>query len=624
MASTSPADLILRNGKVTTFDRAAPSASAVAIRDGLILAVGHEEEIMRLAGANTKVVDLAGHRLIPGLNDSHTHLIRGGLNYLLELRWDGVESLADAMAMLKAQVARTPAPHWIRVVGGFTRHQFKERRLPTLAEINAASPDTPVFIMHLYDRALLNRAALRAVGYTKDTPNPPGGQIERDERGEPTGLLIAKPNALILYSTLAKGPKLDPATQVLSTRLYMQELNRLGITSVIDAGGGFQNYPDDYEIIEKLAAEDQLTVRIAYNLFTQNKGKELEDFQSWSKQVKPGQGTPMYRHNGAGEMLVFSAADFEDFREPRPELPLDMEDQLYAVTKHLAENRWPFRIHGTYDESISRFLDVFERVNREVPFDGLHWIIDHAETISSRNIDRVARMGGGIAVQHRMAYQGEDFLERYGAAAAEATPPIRKMREAGVPVGMGTDATRVASYNPWVGMRWLVSGKTVGGARLNPSRHQIDRETALRLYTEGSSWFSTEDGRKGAIKSGQYADVAVLDRDLFGVPEDEIGDTTSLLTIVGGKVVWADGVFKKLSPPALPVAPSWSPVAAYGGYQNAENGKQNAAQRKIAASCGCSSSCVVHGHSHGEAYVSAVPASDLRSFWGALGCACFI
>jgi hypothetical protein len=173
-------------------------------------------------------------------------------------------------------------------------------------------------------------------------------------------------------------------------------------------------------------------------------------------------------------------------------------------------------------------------------------------------------------------------------------------------------------------MRWLVSGKTVGGARLNPSRHQIDRETALRLYTEGSSWFSTEDGRKGAIKSGQYADVAVLDRDLFGVPEDEIGDTTSLLTIVGGKVVWADGVFKKLSPPALPVAPSWSPVAAYGGYQNAENGKQNAAQRKIAASCGCSSSCVVHGHSHGEAYVSAVPASDLRSFWGALGCACFI
>jgi predicted amidohydrolase YtcJ len=427
LASSSPPDLILRNGRITTLDRENPRSSAVAIRDGLIAAVGADAEIMRLAGQGTRVVDLAGHRLIPGLNDSHTHLIRGGLNYLLELRWDGVTSLADAMAMLKAQVARTPAPQWVRVVGGFTQHQFKEKRLPTLAEINAAAPDTPVFIMHLYDRALLNRAALRAVGYTKDTPEPPGGHIERDARGEPTGLLLAKPNALILYATLAKGPKLDPVTQVTSTRLYMQELNRLGITSVIDAGGGFQNYPDDYAIIEKLAADDQLTVRIAYNLFTQNKDRELDDFRSWTKLVRPGQGSPMYRHNGAGEMLVFSAADFEDFREPRPELPSVMEDQLYGVTRHLSENRWPFRIHGTYDESISRFLDVFERVNREVPFDGLHWIIDHAETISRRNIDRVAAMGGGIAIQHRMAYQGEDFVQRYGASAAEATPPVGAM-----------------------------------------------------------------------------------------------------------------------------------------------------------------------------------------------------
>jgi predicted amidohydrolase YtcJ len=617
-------DLILRKGRITALDRARPRASAVAVKNGIIAAVGTDDEIMRLAAPGTRVVDLAGHRLIPGLNDSHTHLIRGGLNYLLELRWDGVSRLADAMAMLKAQVARTPAPHWVRVVGGFSRHQFKEKRLPTLEEINAAAPDTPVFIMHLYDRALLNRAALRAVGYTKDTPAPPGGHIERDARGEPTGLLISKPNALVLYATLAKGPKLDPATQVTSTRLYMQELNRLGITSVIDAGGGFQNYPDDYAIIEKLAADNQLTVRIAYNLFTQNKDRELDDFRAWTKLVKPGQGSPMYRHNGAGEMLVFSAADFEDFREPRPDLPPVMEDQLYAVTRHLAENRWPFRIHGTYDESISRFLDVFERVNREVPFDGLHWIIDHAETISRRNIDRVAAMGGGIAIQHRMAYQGEDFVQRYGMDAAEAAPPVRAMLAAGIPVGMGTDATRVASYNPWVGIAWLVNGKTVGGTRVTPARNQLDRETALRLYTEGSAWFSTEEGRKGAIKPGQYADLAVLDRDLLQVREDEIQDTTSLLTIVGGRTVWADGIFRKLAPPPLPTAPSWSPVAAYGGYQHARPDTGRAAHQKMAASCGCTTGCGVHGHAHGLAYGSATPVSDLRSFWGALGCACFI
>jgi predicted amidohydrolase YtcJ len=619
-----PADLILRNGQLTTLDRSRPAATAVAITGGFITAVGSDQEVMRHAGRETKLIDLDGRRLIPGLNDSHTHLIRGGLNYLLELRWDGVESLADAMAMLKAQALRTPAPQWVRVVGGFTEHQFAEKRLPTLAEINAAAPETPVLIMHLYDRALLNRAALNAVGYTRDTPSPPGGEIQRDSSGNPTGLLISRPNALILYSTLAKGPKLDPETQILSTRFYMQELNRLGITSVIDAGGGFQNYPEDYAVIGGLAARDQLTVRIAYNLFTQNKDRELDDFRAWTKLVKPGQGTAMYRHNGAGEMLVFSAADFEDFREPRPDLPEGMEDQLYGVTRHLVENRWPFRIHGTYDESITRFLDVFERVNREIPFDGLHWIVDHAETISPRSIDRVRALGGGIAIQHRMAFQGEYFVERYGARAAQATPPVRRMLAAGVPVGMGTDATRVASYNPWIGLSWLITGRTVGGSRIHPAQSVLDRETAIRLYTEGSAWFSTESGRKGALITGQYADLAVLDRDVMRVAENDIQDTASLLTVVGGRIVWAAGPFGEHAPALLPAAPSWTPVAAYGGYQHRPNSTRKTLDAASRAHCGCGTACGVHGHSHAAAWTARAPAGDLKSFWGALGCACFL
>ncbi len=613
-------DIILRGGKFTTLDAANPNATAVAMADGLFIGVGSDDDIMKLAGSGTKVIDLKGKRIIPGLNDSHTHLIRGGLNYLMELRWDGVQSIATALDMLKAQVAITPPPQWVRVVGGFTDHQFAEKRLPTLAEINAIAPETPVFILHLYDRAILNQAALRAVGYTKDTPNPPGGEIQRDASGNPTGLLIARPNALILYATLAKGPKLSPDDQVISTRHYMRELNRLGITSVIDAGGGFQNYPDDYQTIQKLATENKLTVRIAYNLFTQNKGKELEDFQGWTKLVKPGQGDAMYRHNGAGEMLVFSAADFEDFREPRPDLSPTLEDELYAVTKHLAENRWPFRIHGTYDESISRFLDVFERVNAEVPFNGLHWLIDHAETISQRNIDRVKALGGGIAIQHRMAYQGEEFVARYGQKAAEATPPVAHMLAAGVPVGMGTDATRVASYNPWVGIYWLVTGKTVGGMRLYAPQNRLTRDMALRLYTEGSAWFSTENGKKGAIKVGQYADLAALDRDMMSVAEDELKDIRAVLTIVGGKIVYADADFASLAPPVLPISPDWSPVKKFGGYQHADAILSHTA---MAAACGCSKGCTVHGHAHGKAYSSTVPTTDLQTFWGALGCACF-
>src|SRR6266853_433138 len=321
-----------------------------------------------------------------------------------------------------------------------------------VVELNAAAPDTPVFVLHLYASAMLNRAALRAVGYTRDTPDPPAGEIQRDKAGNPTGLLIAKPNAFILYSTLAKGPKLPHEQQLNSTRQFMRELNRLGVTSVIDAGGGFQNYPQDYQVVSELHKNDQLTVRLAANLFTQRPKQELEDFANWTKTVKPGQGDDLYRINGAGEMLVYSAADFEDFLEARPDMPASMEADLTAVVKLLAQSRWPVRLHATYDQTLQRALTVYEAVNGEVPFDGLRWNVDHAETISPRNIERIRALGGGIGVQHRMAYQGETFMGRYGKAKTEESPPIKRMLAAGVPVGAGTDATRVASYNPFVSL----------------------------------------------------------------------------------------------------------------------------------------------------------------------------
>lgn len=610
-------ELIIVNALVTTLDRQNPSASAVAIRNGRFLAVGTEAEI-RAAAPEARIIDAKGRRLIPGLIDSHTHVIRGGLNYNMELRWDGVPSLSEAMAMLKRQVDRTPAPQWVRVVGGFTEHQFAEKRLPTLQEINAVAPDTPVFILHLYDRALLNAAALRVVGYTKDTPNPPGGEIMRDAKGNPTGLLLAQPNATILYSTLAKGPKLDPDYQINSSRHFMRELNSLGVTSVIDAGGGFQNYPDDYAIIEKLHAEGEMTVRVSYNLFTQKPKEELADFSSWAKQVSPGQGDDVYRHNGAGEMLVYSAADFEDFRVERPEMPPNMESDLEPVVRLLAENRWPWRLHATYDETIDRALDVFEKVNRDIPLQGINWFFDHAETISDRNIDRIAALGGGIAVQHRMAFQGEYFVERYGARAAERTPPIRRIMESGVPVGAGTDATRVASYNPWVSLSWLVTSRTVGGLALYPQHNRLDRETALRLWTEANTWFSNEQGKKGQIKAGQLADLAVLSDDYLSIAESDIVHLRSVLTILGGKVVHGDGDFAPLAPDLPPPMPAWSPVATFGGYHKTEK-----TRTRLVMHCGCTNSCAVHGHDHAAALGAQVPASDARTFWGALGCGCW-
>lgn len=603
-------ELILHNARIATLDPLLPEVPAVAIAEGRILETGDERTILKLAGAATRIVDLQGRTVIPGLNDSHIHVIRGGLNYNMELRWDGVPSLAIALRMLKEQALRTPAPQWVRVVGGWTEFQFAEQRMPTLDEINAASPDTPVFVLHLYDRALVNRAGLQAMGYTRETPDPPGGLIERDRHGNPTGLLIAKPNALILYASLAKGPKLGFDDQVNSTRHFMRELNRLGITSAIDAGGGFQNYPDDYRVIEHLVEQGQLTLRVAYNLFTQRPKEEYDDFAGWTKIVSPGQGSDIYKMNGAGEMLVFSAADFEDFLEPRPELQPVLEAELLKVIRLLVVNRWPFRLHATYDESISRFLNVFEEVDRELPFNGLRWFFDHAETISEQNMERVRALGGGIAIQDRMAFQGEYFVNRYGAAAAERTPPITRMLNLGIPVGAGTDATRVASYNPWVSLYWLVSGKTVGGLALYDEKNRLSRSKALRLYTEGSAWFSGDDGRKGRIAAGQLADLAVLSADYFTVPEDEIKGIEAVLTVMDGTIVHGSGGFANLAPPLPPVSPGWAPTGAYGGAYRHPHAVGAGGVATQSSSCGNP----LHQHTHtvvGE-----------HGNWG-IGCTCF-
>jgi predicted amidohydrolase YtcJ len=405
----------------------------------------------------------------------------------------------------------------------------------------------------------------------------------------------------------------------------MRELNRLGVTGAIDAGGGSQNYPEDYAVIQRLHHDGQLTIRLAYNLFTQKPKGEKQDFLNWTRTSKYKQGDDYFRHNGAGEMLVFSAADFEDFRQPRPDMTAQMEGQLEEVVRILAENRWPWRMHATYEETISRALDVYERVDREIPLKGLNWFFDHAETISERSIERIAALGGGIAVQHRMAYQGEYFVERYGRAAAEATPPVKRILESGVKISAGTDATRVASYNPWVSLAWLVTGRTVGGMHLYPRRNCLDRETALRMWTENVTWFSNEESRKGRIEVGRLADLIVPDRDYLSCAEEQIADTVSLLTLVGGRIVYASGDFARYddnTPP--PAMPEWSPVRTFGGY-GAWGSRATAADsaQSQGASCGCANHCNLHGHRHASAWGCKLPIADLKSFWGALGCSCW-
>ncbi|HLP64692.1 amidohydrolase [Flavobacterium sp.] len=566
------ATLIITNAKVITLNDANPQAEAIAIQADKIIAVGTTAQIEKYKNSKTKVIDAKGKTVIPGLYDSHLHVIRGGRFYNTELRWDGVKTLSRALQMLKEQAQRTPQGQWVRVVGGWTEHQFEEKRKPTLAEINEATGNTPTFVLNLYGEAYLNKAGLQNLGITEDTPNPNGGLIQKDSYGQPTGLLVAEPNAFILYSTLAKLPELTAAEKVNSTKLFMTELNSLGVTSVMDAGGGFQNFPDDYAITDSLSKVNQLTVRLPYYLFAQKPGKELADYQKWIEMVdidahdhddKPTE----YYVQGGGENLVASGGDFENFTKPRPELASVMESQLKAVIGTLVKNRWPFRLHATYNESITRFLNVIEEVNRETPLNGLVWFFDHAETVSEENLLRIKALGGGIAIQHRMAYQAETFISRYGKKAALNTPPIRKMIDLGLPIGGGTDGTRVASYNPWVGLYWLVTGKSIGGVEFAAKENQLDRIKALKIYTQGSASLIHQHKDRGTIKEGYLADIAILSDDYLTVQEDAIKDITAELTILDGKVVYGKGVFSKFAPVIPAALPAWSPVNFYGGYQ---------------------------------------------------------
>jgi predicted amidohydrolase YtcJ len=565
------ADIIIYNGKITTMTKEGEYQQAVAMKDGIILAVGNSKQIIKnYKNAATIVVDAKNKTVIPGLNDSHIHIIREGLNYNAELRWDGVKTLKRAMQMLKEQAQRTPEGVWIKVIGGWNEYQFEEKRQPTLEEINEAVPDKPVFITYLYGKAFVNKKGIEVLKYNKDTKYD-GSLVELDADGIPTGMLYAKKTPKAIYTTLALTTKLTREERLNSTIQWYHELNRFGLTSAVDAGGGGQNYPDDYGVALELAKQGKLTIRTAYYLFAQVKGKEYQDYEKWVNTTQLHKNDNMlmangYTMEGAGENLITSGADFENFLEPRIELSSEMETDLEPIIRLLVKNHWPFRIHATYGESIDRMLNIFEKVNKEIPFNGLRWLFDHAETITDSELQRVKNLGGAVAVQFRMYFQGELYKKMYGEPTHQI-PPIRKMLNMKIPVGLGTDATRISTYNPWMSLHWAITGKTMGGYQFWPAKDVLSKYEALQLYTTGSAWFSGEEKLKGKIAKGQYADMVILNEDYFSVPIYEIRNIHALLTIVNGKVVYAEADYEKLNPQMQEVIPAWSPVKYFGGYQ---------------------------------------------------------
>jgi len=575
----SSPDLIVRNANIITNNPNRPYASALSVSGGLIKAVGPDSQITASATSRTQVIDAGGRTLIPGLNDSHQHPTRGGRFYAAELRWDGVDSLARGLDMIRQAAAVSPPGEWVRVIGGWSPFQFKERRLPTPRELTEASPDVPVYVLYLYSQGYLNAAAVRVRGLKPSGQTPPGTGIEFTSDGG--AILHAEPNPDLLYGSIGSLPPLSPEVQALSTQHYYRELNRFGLTSVIDAGGGGHKFPVDYSGSQALATSGDLSVRISKYLFPQNKGGELAEFQNWINGYEVGVNRANeiahgYELEGGGEFLVWSAGDFENFMAARPSLGdrAGWRAELIAVTRLLLRNRWPLRIHATYDESATLILDAFEEAHRlersegRQGFSGIRWAMDHGETYSPATLSRIRAMGGGMAVQARMAYAGEYYLDRYGPAATQNAPPLRNILKAGLPLGLGTDGTRVASYNPWPALYWATTGRSVGGTELHGPEQRLTREEALYAYSKGSAWFSQEENVKGALAPGQYADFALLDRPYLDVTDDELMKTSSELTVLGGKVIYASGDFKIAGPEPLPaIKPDWSPLHIFSGYQ---------------------------------------------------------
>jgi len=536
LACTAPAqaqfaDTILLNGKVVVYG--ASPAQALAVRDGKIVAIGASADIRALAGSATRVIDLGGRTVIPGLIDSHIHAIRAGLSFTTEVHWIGVRTLAEALDRIRAAAARAPRGAWLIVAGGWTERQFTEDRRPTQAEIVAAAPDHHVYIQQLYSRVLLDPGGADALGLARNEGLASRLTVERDGAGQPTGWLTGDNRAISdLFDLL---PRPSDAQKVEGTRAFFRALNAVGITGVMDPGGYNLSIPD-YQPLFRVWREHGLTLRVRYSLSAPRRGHELEDFQELTQLLPMGTGDEWLRFNGIGENVTWGMYNNDTPTEAQ-------KDALVAVLRWAVSRGLTATFHWHNDRAVHHLLDVLERVNAETPVTNLRWSIAHLNDASLASLQRIKAMGLGWLVQNAFYFRGEAFLGQRGADLARISPPIVSALHMGIPVGGGTDAHRVMSYLPFVSLQWMLDGKTAGGVAMRTPEELPTRLEALRLYTEGSAWFSFENDTRGALSAGKLADLAVLSKDYLTVPVDEIGGIVSQLTMVGGRIVYADGPF---------------------------------------------------------------------------------
>ena len=526
LAHAQKADLIVTNAKIVTLDATSGIAQALAVREGRIVAVGNNDAMEALVGPATRRVDVGGRTVIPGLIDSHIHAVRAGLTYATEVNWIGAKTIAEAMERLRQAVKARPSS-WIIVAGGWSELQFAEKRRPTLAEVTSAVPDNPAYIQLFYSAVLMTPRAQQALGILPDQL-PAGITADREATGWFNGSIVS------ISALFDRLPRPNFEENVAGTRQFFTELNRLGITGVVDPGG-FSIYPSHYAALQKLWREKSLSVRVAWSLFAQNVGAEFEEYKNLTQFLPMGFGDDLLRFNGIGERITGAM-----YNNNAPDAAA--KDKFLEIIRWAAKQGLTVTIHWQEDKSVHQLLDLYEQVNKETPIAPLRWSIAHLDNASPETLVRMKALGIGWTMQDAM-YLGGDRIVAQAGEAASRMPPIGTALRAGVHVGAGTDAHRVQSYNPFTALQWMLDGKTVGGLSTRGPDQTPSREEALRLYTVGSAWFCFDETRRGTLENGKLADFAVLDRDFMSVPTEQIGATTSLLTVVGGKVVYATDAF---------------------------------------------------------------------------------
>ena len=540
MTHPSDADLVLVGGRITTLslDPTTPhEVTALAVRAGRILAAGSDDEMRALVGPATRVVELDGRRVIPGLVDSHVHFIRAGRTWGDEVRWENVDNLTDALAAIAERAAQVEPGEWIRVIGGWSDEQLAEGRGPTCEELDSVAPDNPVFVQAVYNYGVFNSAGIAALAMdeAKIASSPTPDKFERRPDGSWNGRGNGAMAQLAWFYDQLPTPTFEE--QVASTELLSKEFARLGIVGATD-GGGVNSGPDIYGPITEAWRRGLLRTRVRMLKHATRRGTEAEDFAGYLRFGEARFGDAMLKWSGIGEIIMYRSHD--DVGKPADSSP-EAIAEAKEILVPFARKGWAVQIHVMERAFLEALLDLFEEIHAEVPIDKLRWSLIHANSVVAADIPRLQALGMGVLHQALMRFNGEALIAAWGAERVSREPELRAILESGLHLGLGSDGMRGASFSPWASLQHFITGRTVGGTPTLTGAHLLSREEALAGYTRDTAWFTSEEHERGQLAPGFLADLAVLTEDYFEIPIERMPELSSELTLLGGDVVWSSG-----------------------------------------------------------------------------------